>query len=737
MKRIFFFLLACCLCYINAFATHIVGGDITYKRLSGNNYEIKLDVIRDCSSTGNAPFDSQTDVYILDGSSFQPLNTLPSSSANTSISYPSLNAFSCFATVLCYERQITTYTTSLPPNSNGYWITYGRCCRNGTITNIDNPLGVGLTLATFVPNVTVINSSPVVGLAIPSFVCAGDSISFDFSATDADGDSLVYEFAQVVVGGSQSNPIPYAPQPNAAPVDWLPGYDFQHPLSANSYTYLNPQTGLLSVYSTQIGQYVFAIAFSEYRNGVLIGKTRREMQMNVINCLPVDIAPTFEFAQGYNVFSNDTLYLHAGSQNQVPFTMTDLMGNGQHEPFIYGNITGEIFDINLFGGPALPFNPVAGMSPLYDAFYMTPLNSDIGKVGKCYVTISSPSTCPVHYSLLDSFYVKILPCESNDSPPTYYLDPGLNTVLNDTVYFHAENNNQIFLSMIDWNMYLQPEPLIYGTITGEIFDSNLFDSTAVPVDTLSGPSWTWTVIEMMPSLSDVGKIGKVYIHIWNPYTCPNSSNLHDSFYIKILPCQNLTDAPMITEVEILNSTSVQLKWVSSVIFSDFDHYVLERRTPSTAWQQIATFPDNSYWNYIDNNALYTDGTPFCYRMGVVTSCGELLFTHYSADSCTYSLPDTTTSASSKQASIHFSPNPSKTGLVRIDMKDFMQELVSVRIADRFGKIVWEKELLLQESGSLTLNMKDLGFNNDLYYVSVMSSTNRNKKASAVLVIQQE
>lgn len=67
----------------------------------------------------------------------------------------------------------------------------------------------------------------------------------------------------------------------------------------------------------------------------------------------------------------------------------------------------------------------------------------------------------------------------------------------------------------------------------------------------------------------------------------------------------------------------------------------------------------------------------------------------------------------------------------------MQELVTVRIADRFGKIVWEKELLLQENGALTLNMKDLGFNNDLYYVSVISSANRNKKASAVLVIEND
>src|SRR6056300_549843 len=47
-------------------ATHIVGGDITYKCLGFGDYEVTLTVVRDCQN-GEEPFDNTAHVGIFDG----------------------------------------------------------------------------------------------------------------------------------------------------------------------------------------------------------------------------------------------------------------------------------------------------------------------------------------------------------------------------------------------------------------------------------------------------------------------------------------------------------------------------------------------------------------------------------------------------------------------------------------------------------------------------------------------
>lgn len=53
------------LCTLPSFASHIAGGDITVKWISGNTFEITLTFYRDCSQ-GNAYFDKQVHLGIYD-----------------------------------------------------------------------------------------------------------------------------------------------------------------------------------------------------------------------------------------------------------------------------------------------------------------------------------------------------------------------------------------------------------------------------------------------------------------------------------------------------------------------------------------------------------------------------------------------------------------------------------------------------------------------------------------------
>jgi gliding motility-associated-like protein len=268
-----------------ASATHIVGGELNYKYLGGNNYEIRLTVYRDCWN-GVPPFDDPAAVGIFDSNNvlldtlmmtFLGLDTLP----------PTINS-PCFTppTNVCYE--VTTYidTVNLPPIPGGYQLAYQRCCRNMTILNIVNPAGTGATYYATIPDpsVVTVNSNPVFKFWPPPFLCANVPFSFDHSAIDYDGDSLVYDLFMPFEGANTANPMPQPPyNPAYNTVTWQSPYSTSNMMGGVPLT-INPQTGWLTCTPNTVGQFVVGMKVREYRNGVFISETKRDYQFNVVNC---------------------------------------------------------------------------------------------------------------------------------------------------------------------------------------------------------------------------------------------------------------------------------------------------------------------------------------------------------------------------------------------------------------------------------------------------------------------
>src|SRR6185369_16042253 len=98
----------------------------------------------------------------------------------------------------------------------GYALVYQRCCRNGSVLNISNPGNTGSSYVQHIPGPEVVatNSSPHFTSAPPTFICDGLAIDQYVTATDADGDSLVYSFCSPVVGLDPCCPILAAVPPN-------------------------------------------------------------------------------------------------------------------------------------------------------------------------------------------------------------------------------------------------------------------------------------------------------------------------------------------------------------------------------------------------------------------------------------------------------------------------------------------------------------------------------------------
>jgi len=279
-------------------ATHIVGGELYYSYLGNNQYRINLTVYRDCFN-GIPPFDNPGFIGIWNSNNVL-IQTLSMPPGVIDTIPPIINS-PCFIppTNVCYEVTTYTTTTTLPPTPGGYQLAYQRCCRNQTILNLVNPLNTGATFYATIPGTniqtpsqpSVQNSNPVFNELPPPFICAGLPFIFDHSATDAEGDSLVYEICTPFDGASVNDPLPqpanFPPPFNS--VIYQPPYNQTNLLGGIPLS-IDPQTGLLTATPNAIGQFVIGVCVNEYRNGVLLSKTRRDYQLNVAACPTLVVA---------------------------------------------------------------------------------------------------------------------------------------------------------------------------------------------------------------------------------------------------------------------------------------------------------------------------------------------------------------------------------------------------------------------------------------------------------------
>lgn len=313
MKRFFLFALA--LAPFWGQAAHLVGGEISYRKTGGNAttgwvYQVKLTLYRDCNSTG-APFDMQAPISVYGGANQNTLVSTNSVNRGSIINIPAVVANPCLQTPpnVCTEK--TTYTTSftLLPSTHGYTITYQRCCRNNTISNVTNSGSWGSTYTiTIPPGDSIGNSSAAFKSDPPIVLCTNDSLNMDFSVNEWDGDSVYYTFCNPLHGGSQQNPAPNPPlAPNYASVPFSGAFSASYPLPSNPALNLDPVTGILRGKPNAMGQFVFAICAEEYdSNGVLLSTLRRDYQFNVTTCQSNVVADPVAQVDLPNTFCNGT-----------------------------------------------------------------------------------------------------------------------------------------------------------------------------------------------------------------------------------------------------------------------------------------------------------------------------------------------------------------------------------------------------------------------------------------------
>ncbi|MGI4862928.1 MAG: gliding motility-associated C-terminal domain-containing protein [Janthinobacterium lividum] len=335
-------------------ATHLLGGEMTYRYLNANGpataplrYEITVTVYNNCNNQATKGY---ANVAFYDqGSGSQVVLTstnFPTTGANGEMSIPQTSISGCqlpYVPLGCtisgvsqpFQLQKFVGVVSLPATTQGYYAVWTDRARNTDITNLLNPGSQAMTLYATLAPPSIPNSSPVFSDVAVAVICTSDTTYLLNNAVDPDGDRLTYSFGQPY--GISPLPTYFLPPPTQLTYKAGAGYSATTPLGTggSSYAAINPATGIAKYIGSVVGgKYTVAVDVNEYRTiggqQLLIGTTRRDLQLVVANCPPTTppvlptTAATASIPRYYTLEAGSTLNipLVSSQADGHPLTMT-------------------------------------------------------------------------------------------------------------------------------------------------------------------------------------------------------------------------------------------------------------------------------------------------------------------------------------------------------------------------------------------------------------------------------
>ncbi|HEX6429973.1 MAG TPA: gliding motility-associated C-terminal domain-containing protein, partial [Niastella sp.] len=271
---------------------HITGGEMNYTFIGISNgqymYQIAAKLFMDCFSNRRLPnpayfsiFNRGTGAHIMD------LSIPMAHQDRLTLSNPS----QCITNPpnVCYDIGFYNFLATLPPVAEGYLIAIQAVYRVQGISNLSPGYGnIGATYTGEIPGTNSVASGPQNNSAQFTgddmvVMCANNSFSYSFAASDKDNDQLRYSFTNAYIGGSGGGGanFPAAPPPYSS-VPYGSNYGPGSPLGNN--VKINTSTGLITGIAPGDGIYVVTVQVEEIRNGIVIATQRKDLQIRITAC---------------------------------------------------------------------------------------------------------------------------------------------------------------------------------------------------------------------------------------------------------------------------------------------------------------------------------------------------------------------------------------------------------------------------------------------------------------------
>jgi hypothetical protein len=416
--------------FSSAKATHIVGGEITYRWVSGNTYLVTLNYYRDCSGIAAPTLILNYRSY---GCSMGPYTTSMSQTGTTQMVSPicpsQISNASCNGGTLYSVEKITYQATvTLPANCSDWWFYYHECCRNGAITNLSSPSSNGSYLSASLNNLDVpFNNSVAFNVDPVSIISNGVTTNLHWASYDSDGDSLVYE----LIAPREYNGFPVN-------ISYSSGFTAQQPMAVSSPMLFDPATGDMEVTPNALQTAVVCMRISEYRNGVFIGRVNRDFQIAVIGS--TNSPPSLT---GINA-TNDIVITGCPGD---PITFN-----------VYGSDpdAGQTLSMSMAGPSAgASFTSIPGTNPT-GTFNWTPLAGDVSSQPYIFPVTIIDDHCNYYATETKAYHVYVNGCNTNDVWPGDANSDGVANLYDLLAVGLAFNNNGPVRNGASYSWVAQP-----------------------------------------------------------------------------------------------------------------------------------------------------------------------------------------------------------------------------------------------------------------------------------------
>ncbi len=327
---------------LKATATHIYGGELLYTHITGTQYKVSLTIYGDCAGdafpnlTNNTP-----QVMLYNGTQLAAEHYLSLESAGVEVSpvcEKEKNNTACKnpANLLPgVMKYIYSKTISINAKSaNWRLIFFGNMSQDGqqlagrsqAISNIlfNGQGGSLMVLEAILNNLDGQNSSPVYSSIPTPFFCINKPQQYNQGAVDPDNDSLTFSLISGLEpdgGGGTFNISYLSPFTSTEPLATVPG--------TFSYNNIN---GQMSFTPNMAQSSLVVNKIEEYKNGVLVGSSMREMTFVVFaDCNNTPPASQFNASSlaGGKFVGDNTINVCQGTGN-IHFVITGVDPEGDN-----------------------------------------------------------------------------------------------------------------------------------------------------------------------------------------------------------------------------------------------------------------------------------------------------------------------------------------------------------------------------------------------------------------------